>query len=125
MTEGSGRRSWAIPGGRVPLRSTGDEPENTSRDELCILNTGAETAHVAVRVYFEDQEPAGPFRLEVGARRVCHVRVNDLIDPQAVPLDTPYAAVVESDVPVVVMFLRKDTSQEANAVAASMAFPLD
>lgn len=43
------------------------------------------------------------------SRRIRHVRVNDLIDPEAIELDRPYGCVLRSPVPVVVQFLRQDT----------------
>jgi hypothetical protein len=120
-----GRRVWALAGGRVPLRSTGPEPEHTSREELCVLNAGDRDAQVEIRFYYGDRDPVGPYRLCVEASRVRQVRVNDLIDPQAVPLDTPYGCVVRADVPVVVQFSRQDTSQPANALLGLVAYPAD
>lgn len=122
---GIGRRAWAIAGGHIPLESTGNEPADTSRDELCVLNASPRDARLELTIYFEDREPVGPFRLLVQARRVRHVRFNDLIDPQALPLDTPYACVLEADVAVVVQFTRRDTSRAGNAIATTLAFPLD
>lgn len=120
-----GHRVWAVPGGHIPVHSSGPEPERTSHDTLCILNTGASEAKVQIHVHLEDQDPLGPFCVEVPPRRVRHVRVNDLIDPRPVPLGTPYAAVLRADVPVVVMFLRADTGRSHNALLGTMAFPLD
>ena len=120
-----GRTRWAIPGGRVPLRSTGHEPTFTSHDKLCLLNAGDDDAHVEITVYYADLAPVGPYQVCVPARRVKHVRVNDLIDPLAVPLDEEYAAVVESDVPVVVQFSRLDSGAAAAAWLGTVAFPED
>jgi hypothetical protein len=118
-----GHSTWVIPGGHLPLRSSGREPDFTSVDEVCILNTGASPAAMKLTVYYAARDPVGPYELVVSSKRVLHVRVNDLIDPEAIPLDEPYACVVESDVPVVVQFTRRDTSQTANAIATAMAFP--
>lgn len=117
-----GAKVWAIPGGHVPLRSSGEEPRDTSSDQLCVLNAGHSDAHLELTIYYEDHEPVGPYPLKVAAQRVRHVRFNDLIDPQALPLDTPYAALVTADHPVVVQFTRRDTSQAANAIATAIAF---
>ena len=54
-----------------------------------------------------------------------HVRFSDLIGPEAMPLDTDYGGVIESDVPVVVQFMRQDTSQASNAILSTMAFASD
>lgn len=120
-----GRTTWAIPGGHIPLRSTGPEPEFTSRDELCVLNAGDADAHVDLTIFYEHREPIGPYRLVVGTRRVRRVRFNDLIDPEAMPLGVDYGVVVESDVPIVVQFARVDTSRSALTHSGTMAFPVD
>jgi hypothetical protein len=118
-----GHMTWVIPGGHIPLKSTGREPECTSRDEICILNTAETPANVSITVYYGNRDPAGPYELLVLAQRVMAVRFNDLINPEAIPLDEPYACVIESTVPVVVQFTRQDTSQAANAMTTTMAFP--
>ena len=118
-----GSKVWAIPGGHVPLMSSGAEPRDTSCDELCVLNAGHAEASLQLTMYYEDREPVGPYPLKVAARRVRHVRINDLIDPQALPLDTPYAALIVADHPIVVQFTRRDTGQAANAIATTLAFP--
>lgn len=123
MLKTIGAKVWAIPGGHMPLLSSGAEPANTSRDELCVLNAGHSDAQLQLTIYYEEHEPVGPYPLKVAAQRVRHVRFNDLIDPQALPLDTPYAALIVSDHPVVVQFTRRDTSQAANAIATTLAFP--
>jgi hypothetical protein len=120
-----GRRVWAIPGGHVPLHSSGHEPDATSRDELAFLNTGDTEATIAVTLFYADRDPVGPYRLTVPARRIRCVRINDLIDPVAVPLGTDYGALVESDVPIVVQFSRLDTSRGEKAILGVMAFAVD
>ncbi len=120
----AGRTAWAIAGGHIPLRSTGREPEHTSRDELCLLNTGAEDAEVEVTLFYSDRDPVGPYRLRVSARRVRRVRVNDLINPEAPPLDQDYGAIVTSNVPIVLQFERKDTSGSENGILTTLGLPL-
>ena len=85
MLKTIGAKVWAIPGGHMPLVSSGAEPANTSRDELCVLNAGHSDAHLQLTIYYEEHEPVGPYPLKVAAQRVRHVRFNDLIDPQALP----------------------------------------
>lgn len=120
-----GHKVWAIPDGHIPLVSNGFEPEFTSHDKLCILNTADQEAHIQVTIFYTDREPIGPYELTVAARRVRHVRFNDFIDPEAMPLDTDYASLIESDVPVVVQFSRIDTSQAENAITSAIAFAAD
>lgn len=120
-----GRTTWLIADGFIPDRSTGPEPEMLSHETASILNAGDTDASVEVTVFFSDREPAGPYRVTVAARRTQHVRFNDLQDPEPVPLGADYAAMVVSDVPVVVWHTRLDTRQEANALAITAAWPAD
>jgi hypothetical protein len=117
-----GHCRWAIPGGHIPLESHGPEPQLTSFDRACLLNAGDEKAEVELTLYYSDEEPVGPYRLRVGARRVRHVRFNDLIDPLAMPLDVDYSVVVTSTVPIVVQFSRQDTSSATTATTGTLAW---
>lgn len=114
-----GRRSWAFAAGHLPDGSTGHEPEFTSRDELCLLNTTGDDACAEVTVYREDRDPVGPYEIRVPGRRVRHVRVNGWIDPEPVPLGVPYAITVTSEVPIVVQLRHLDTRQAELGVAVS------
>jgi hypothetical protein len=119
-----GCRVWAVPGGRIPGVSHGIEPEFTSFDQICILNTSDRAARLQLTIYYEDDEPAGPYPLAVDARRVRHVRLNDLVDPEAIYLGRPYGCVVEASTPVVVQFSRQDTRlPDAVAITSTIAFP--
>ncbi|MFB6166188.1 MAG: sensory rhodopsin transducer [Haloarculaceae archaeon] len=120
-----GQTRWGIPGGHVPTDSTGPEPEMVSHEALCLLNATDETADVEVDLRYADGESVGPFGLTIAPRRVRHVRVNDFIDPYAPPLGRDYAAVVESDVPLVVQFTRLDSRQTDDAQLSTTAYPVD
>jgi hypothetical protein len=122
MTEPIGRRRWAIAEGYLPGWSHGPEPEMTSHETACILNATDEDAHVEITVFFEDREPAGPYRMTVKARRTKHLRFNDLRDPEPIPKETPYASVIEADVPIVVQHTRLDSRQAENALITTIAF---
>ena len=118
-----GRTLWAIAEGYIPGGSTGPEPQMTSHETACILNTTDQDAHVEITIYFSDREPAGPYKLTVGARRTKHVRFNDLRDPEPLPRDTDYASVIRSDVPIVVQHTRLDSRQAENALLTTIAYP--
>lgn len=120
-----GRTTWAIAEGYIPPYSNGPEPQMLSHETVCILNAEDSDAHVEITVYFADREPAGPYRVTVPARRTTHLRFNDLEDPEPVPLDTDFASVIRSDVPVVVQHTRLDSRQAENALLSTMAFPVD
>lgn len=118
-----GRRTWAFAAGFLPDGGTGPEPEMTSRDELCFLNTGEADAVAEVTIYHVDDDPVGPYRVTVPARRVRHARVNGFVDPLPVPLGRPYAVVVHSDRPLVTQLRHVDTRQAPLAVALSTGYP--
>jgi len=122
MEKITGRKTWAIAEGYIPAWSTGPEPQFTSHETACILNTNEEDAHIEIMIYFSDKEPVGPYRLCVPAKRTKHFRFNDLKDPQPIPVDTDYASVIISDKPVVVQHTRLDSRQDANALITTIAY---
>lgn len=117
-----GAKTWAIAEGYIPTWSNGPEPEFTSHETACILNTGDRDAHVEITIFFGDREPAGPYRVTVEARRTRHLRFNDLTDPEPIPKGTDYASVFVSDVPVVVQHTRLDSRQSENALLSTIAY---
>ena len=117
-----GSNEWAIAEGYIPAWSHGPEPEFTSHETACILNTSDRDAHVEFTIYFSDREPAGPYRITVPARRTRHVRFNELTDPEPIPLGTDYASVIRSDVPIVVQHTRLDSRQSENALITTIAY---
>jgi hypothetical protein len=121
----AGKTIWVIPGGHIPLVSTGKEPDHVSRDVLCVLNASEQEANVTLVIYYTNRKPAGPYKLNIKERSVRHLRFNDLVDPEPLPLDTDYAVLVQSDIPVVVQFTRIDTGQPKLAGITGMAFPVD
>src|ERR671930_176408 len=94
-----------------------------SHETACLLNAGEAAAHVEITVYFEDRDPAGPYRVEVAPRRTRHLRFNELSDPERIPPDTDYASVIRSDVPIVVQHTRLDSRQAENALMSTIAYP--
>lgn len=120
-----GRRIWAVAEGYIPAWSNGPEPQMTSHETACILNAGDEDAHVRITVYFADRDPAGPYEIDVPARRTRHIRFNELKDPEPIPIDTDFASVIEADVPIVVQHSRLDSRQSENALLSTIAFAGD
>ncbi len=119
-----GATTWVIADGWIPPTSTGPEPEMTSHDTVCILNASDSDATVSVEVYFVDREPIGPYVLDVPARRALHQRINDLADPEPVPVGVDFSCVIRSDIPVVVQQTRLDSRQAANALMSTIAYPV-
>jgi len=119
MAQTIGRTVWAIAEGYIPGWSHGPEPEFTSHETVCMLNTGDRDAHVEITIYYGDREPAGPYPVTVAARRTKHFRFNDL----PIPHGTDYASVIVSDVPIVVQHTRLDSRQSENALMTTTAYP--
>ncbi|HTK86193.1 MAG TPA: sensory rhodopsin transducer [Nitrospiraceae bacterium] len=117
-----GRTRWAIAEGYIPSYSHGPEPQFTSHETACLLNSSDQDAHVAITIFYSDREPVGPYRVTVRARRTHHLRFNNLTDPEPIPRDTDYASVIESDVPIVVQHTRLDSRQAENALVSTIAF---
>jgi hypothetical protein len=105
-----------------PGKSTGSGRELTSHETVCIPKCGERDAHVKIMVYFADRDPAGPFLFTVPARRTHHLRFNDFRDPETIPVDTDFASVIYSDVPIVVQHTRLDSRQEALALLSTIAY---
>ena len=122
MSQPIGQTRWAIAEGYIPAYSNGPEPQFTSHETACILNASDQDAHIEITIFFSDREPVGPYRLTVPARRTKHLRFNDLTDPEPIPMDTDYASVFESDVPIVVQHTRLDSRQAENALLSTIAY---
>ena len=120
-----GARVWAIPEGYIPGRSVSEARDLVSHEAVCILNAGDDAAEVILTLYFEDREPAGPYRVRVGAQRTLHLRFNDLDDPEPVPRDTPYASLIQSNLPIVVQHTRLDSRDASIALLSTIAFPVE
>ena len=119
---GIGRRLWVIAEGYIPDGSHGPEPEMTSHETACMLNAGDTPADVEITIYFTDRDPAGPYRVRVEARRTCHLRFNELTDPEPIPRGTPYSSVIRSSAPIVVQHTRLDSRQSENALLTTIAW---
>jgi hypothetical protein len=122
VTAQVGRTVWAIAEGYIPGASTGPEPQMTSHETACILNTGSRDAHVKITIFFSDRDPVGPYHVTIPARRTRHLRFNELNEPEPIPRDTDYSSVFESDESIVVQHTRLDSRQNANALLSTMAF---
>ena len=123
MNTPAGVKAWIIAEGYIPQESHGPEPQMTSHETVCLLNTSDHDAHVEITIYYSDREPVGPYRIIVPARRTLHQRFNDLRDPEMIPRGKDYASVIQSDVPIVAQHTRLDSRQSENALITTIAFP--
>ena len=122
MSKAVGVKEWVIAEGYIPSEGHGPEPQMTSHETVCMLNSSDQDAHVEITIYYSDREPVGPYCLTVPARRTVHMRFNDLKQPESIPSDTPYASVFESDQPVVIQHTRLDSRQAALALLSTVAY---
>jgi hypothetical protein len=120
-----GHPVWAIPEGFIPGRSFSQQPELKSHEAACILNASDEPASIELTLYFEDRDPAGPYKVEVEPRRTKHMRFNDLTEPERVPRDTAYSSVIRSNVPIVVQHTRLDSRDPHIALLSTLAYPVE
>ena len=120
-----GRRMWAIADGYIPAESKHAERALASHETASILNVADRSAQIRLTVFLADREPAGPYRVAVGARRTLHLRFNDLSDPEPIPRGTDYSCLIESDLPVVVRHTRLDSRDPALALLSSVPFSQD
>jgi hypothetical protein len=121
-----GRTRWVIPEGYIPPGSMVNANRALlSHEAACVLNAGDEDAHIDITLFFTDREPAGPYKVTVGARRTLHLRFNDLDKPEPVPAGADYASVIESDRPIVVQYTRLDSRAAEIALLSTMAWPAD
>lgn len=125
MEKNWGKKIWGFPGGFIPAESTGKEPEMLSKDEISILNTCQMDADISITIYYADRDPVSGYQLTIKSERVKQFRINDLIDPHAIPLGLPYAAVLESSVPVIVQWSKQITADGKLGLMGGMAYPIE
>ena len=124
MRQTYGVKNWAIPEGYIPSWSHGPEPQFTSHETVCILNTSNEMLMWKSQFFMLIANLVDPYHVSVQARRTKHVRFNDLTDPEPIPLDTDFASLIESDIPIIVQHTRLDSRQAENALLSTIAHPL-
>lgn len=120
-----GKTVWMIPDCYWPVADAAQANQPyQSHEALCILNTGDADATLRVTLYFEDEEPWENFIAMCPARRTHHVRMNTLYSPEGrqLPQGKPYAALIVSDIPVVVQYSRLDATQANNALMTTLAY---
>jgi hypothetical protein len=116
-----GARRWAIADGYIPPDERTKPRALQSHEALCVVNAGKIPAHLTLRVFYADRDPAGPYEWTVPPHRTRHVRLNDLADPEPIPHGTDYAMLLESDTPVIVQHTRLDSRQRALALFSTVA----
>lgn len=119
-----GKKVWLIPD--CYLNSVSKNP-NISHEAICVINTTEIDAEIKLTLYFEDRPAMTGFVSHCGAQKTHHIRMDKMRGPDGAPIprDTPYAALVESSVPIVVQYSRLDTSAAEMALMTTIAYPVD
>lgn len=120
-----GKIDWVFTAGKLPFAYHGNTPELMSNDQLAILNTSDKKAMVALYIFYEDRSPVGPYNVKIMSGRLKKIRLNDLIDPEAMQLERNYSCYIKSTQKVVVQFSRLNTGSKHNAEMTTMAYPVD
>jgi len=122
MFEAYGEKIWYIPDGYIPSKSSG---ELVSHESICVLNRSSRDAELSITIFFEDREPKEDMRVVVPGRRSYHIRTSSLIkDGSSIPSGVPYAIEVMSSIPVIVQYSRLDSTQAANTLMSTIAYPI-
>lgn len=114
-----GKTTWLIPDMYWPEITT--DGHYVSHEAICVLNAGTSGASITLTFYFEDRDPIVYRNLHCPAQRTRHFRMDQL---GILPKGVPYAALLQSDAPIVVQYSRLDTTQSAETLATTMAFGL-
>jgi len=120
-----GKKTWMIPDCYWPEITT--DGHYVSHEAICVMNTGDEDAVISITLLYEDRDPVCGLTAKCGAQRTHHIRMDKLVDEkgQHIAMGVPYAALVESNVPIVAQYSRIDTTQVNETLATTMAFPLE
>lgn len=105
-----GANTWYFPDGYLPEK-TGGKME--AHEAIMILNVHNQAAEIKLDIYFENCEAIRDILLTVGAERVIslHLDVPADIGGIRIPPLTQYAVRLRSNIPIVAMFGRLDTTQ--------------
>ncbi len=122
--EAIGKTTWLIPDMYWPEITS--EGHYVSHESICVLNTSDQECRLDLVLYFEDRAPIDGYSVVCPAQRTHHIRMDHLCDLNGmhVPRGIPYAAMVNASTPVVVQYTRVDTTQSANSLMTTLAFPL-
>lgn len=105
-----GATTWYFPDGYLPEKTEG---KMEAHEAIMIMNVNTETANLKMDIFFQDKEPIRNISIQVSAERVVSLNLSLSIntDGYEIPPLTQYAVRLRSDIPVVAMFGRLDTTQ--------------
>lgn len=107
-----GKLNWVFCDGYLPPK--GDNPEFEGHEALMITNLNERKADIELVFVFEDKDPIGGIKVDLGGMRTTCVRLDMLKNAEGGPLlglAEQYTVWVKSDVPVCACFGRLDVRQ--------------
>jgi len=118
-----GKKVWMIPDGYISSVSHNIQ----SHDAVCVLNTSDIDAEISLTLYFENRDCLTCFRATCMAGRTHHIRMDKIVgeNGEKVPVDTPYAILVESNIEIVVQYSRLDTTQCEMGLMTTIAYAVE
>ena len=118
----NGKRIWFFPDGERPPAGDSDMKGHES---YIVLNPNKKDAHLTFTFYFEDKVPIRIDTMMVAAERVMCYQTHrpEHFGDHVIPIETQYAAMVESDVPVIIQYGRLDARQVNLAYYTTMGYP--
>ncbi|MFA6947671.1 MAG: sensory rhodopsin transducer [Eubacteriales bacterium] len=118
-----GKKVWLIPDCFLESISK----SQLSHEAICVINTSDEDAKIDLTLFFEDRPSYKGFSSQCGAAMTHHIRMDKIraADGSRIPLDTPYAVLVESSCPIVVQYSRLDTASAEMALMTTIAYPVE
>lgn len=124
MEKAIGKKIWVIPDMYWPAITSGTR--YVSHEALCVLNSASVPAQISITLLYEDREPVENLHFTCGAMRTFHIRMDQVqtAEGHSLPQGVGYAAILESDIPVVVQYTRVDTTQPELALMTTMGFAL-
>ena len=116
-----GKKTWLIPDCYLDSVSKITTP---SHEAICVIITGEKDAEIKLTLFFEDRPATDAFSSFCGARMTHHIRLDKLKDAEGnlIPRDVPYAALIESSVPIVVQYSRLNTSSPTYSLMTTIAY---
>ncbi|NLE12888.1 MAG: hypothetical protein GX628_04325 [Clostridiales bacterium] len=119
-----GKTTWLIPD--CYLNSVSKNAQR-SHEAICVINTSDVDAEIKLTLFYEDREAITGFNSHCGAMKTHHIRMDKITNAEGQGLiwDVPYAALIESNTPIVVQYSRLDTSAAEMALMTTIAYPVD
>ena len=118
-----GAKTWYFPDGYLPEK-VGPKGPMEAHEALMLFNVRKKSAKVKLDFYFSDREPVLGVPIALPGERVIGIRLDhpDEIGGVKIPPLTQYAVRVRSNVTIVAMMGRVDTTQNNLAYYSSDGF---